>query len=364
MATLGLADLKDTALPSLWDSGELEQIRLADGTTFDQLEALVRAGLAEMNASLLSMSHYGDLFSVDDEAEQEYPIGVTNGVEEATEYGMPDPKRGATTGHMLPLKKWDRALGWTMMYLREARRAKLDADVRAAMNDIRDNWQKRLLTRFFTSTGNTVGSTSNADVPFADAGSTDSTYVPPDSPEGESFDTTHTHLLRHAAISDTNLATTVEHLQEHGHQSPFDCIASRTDVSSWTGLTGFKAPEWPGILYHASGVERANVPEMTTYLGYVETDYGIVRIWPTPRVPTNYYGLFKSYGPGDPRNSLKVRISQAWGWGWRLVPGTWVNAPQMVAVMYNEFGVGVGDRVGGVLVEIDSSGSYATPTIS
>ena len=33
MATLSFADLKETALPSLWDSGEIEKVRLADGTT-------------------------------------------------------------------------------------------------------------------------------------------------------------------------------------------------------------------------------------------------------------------------------------------------------------------------------------------
>jgi hypothetical protein len=81
----------------------------------------VRTGLTVLNGSLLDMPHYSDLFAVQDEPEVEYPIGVTNGWEEATEYGVPDPKRGATTGHMLPLTAFDRALGWTMMYLRKAR---------------------------------------------------------------------------------------------------------------------------------------------------------------------------------------------------------------------------------------------------
>jgi len=365
MATLGFADLRETAFPSLWDETEILKARLADGSSIEGMVADLQTGLRMMNASLLSMLHYGDLFAVQDEPELEYPIGMSNGFEDASEYGTPSPKRGATTGHMLPLKPYDRALGWTMRYLRKARRNKLDADVRSVITDARKLWQQKLLTRFFLSTGETVGSTANASVPVCDAGATDSTYVPPESPEGEAFTSSHTHLLRHAAISDANLGTTIEHLQEHGHSSPFDIIASRTDASSWTALTGFKAPEWPGIVYHSSAVERAQVTEVSDYFGYVETDYGVCRVWLTPRVPTNYYGAFKTYGPGDPRNPLRVRIDPNVGFGFTLVDGNWVNLPTHLVVVYIEFGVGIGeDRTNGVLVEIDTSGSYASPTIS
>ena len=365
MATLSSAGLKETSLPSLWDSGELEKVRLADGTTFNQVVADLQAGLRVLNASLLDMPHYGDMIAIQDDPQVEYPIGVSNGVEEATEYSVPTPKRGATTGHMLPLRQWDRALGWTMMYLRRARQARLDADVRSAVVDIKSHWQKQLLTRFFKMEGETVGSTGNASVPFADGGATDSSYVPPDSPDGESFTGSHIHFLRHSDITDANVTAAIEHLQEHGHRSPFDIIAARADAGTWTSLSGFKAPEWPGIVYHASTTERAAIPEITRYLGYIETDYGIARLWLTPRLPANYYGVYKSYGPGDPRNPLRVRINPNVGFGWQLVPGNWVNAPQLMAVLYSEFGVGVGeDRTNGVCVYIADSGSYTTPTIS
>jgi len=365
MATLGFADLRDTALPALWDVTEILKVRLADGSSIESMISDLQTGLRMLNGSLLAMPHYADLIAVQDNPEVEYPIGVSNGFEEASEYGIPEPRRGATTGHMLPLKAYDRALGWTMRYLRKARRNKLDADVRSVVTDARALWQQKLLTRFFTSTGTTVGTTSNADVPFCDAGATDSTYVPPVSPEGEAFDSTHTHLLEHAALSDANLAITIEHLQEHGHQSPYDIIAARADAGTWTGLTGYKAPEWPGIVYHASAVERAGVGEISDYFGYVETDYGVCRLWLTPRVPTAYYGAFKAYGPGDPRNPLRVRIDRNVGFGFTLVDGNWVNLPTHLVVIYTEFGVGVGeDRTNGVLVEIGSGGTYDTPTIS
>jgi hypothetical protein len=371
MATLGFADLKDTSLPSLWDAAELKKIELADSTSFEQIVQEVQVSLGGLNAELLGLPHYSGMFAVDDEAAMEYPIGVSNGVEEATEYGMPDPQRGATTGHMLPLKQWDRAMGWTMMYLRKHRAKKLDADVRSAITDARNHFQKRLLTRFFSSSGNTVGSTSNADVPLADGGSTDSNYVPPDSPEGESFTSSHDHILDTGDLTDdaigiTDLEYCVEHLQEHGHQGPYELIVPRGDLSSWTDVTGWKKPEWPGIVYHSSAVERANIAGIENYAGYIETQYGVCRVWATPRLESsgNYWGLFKSYGAGDPRNPLRLRIDPSYGFGWNIVPGNWVNSPVELLLMYAEFGVGIGeDRTNGVIAYTGGA-SWSDPTIS
>lgn len=363
MATLGFADLKDTALPSLWDAGEITKLKLQDGRTFEQLVGEVRAGLQILNGSFLDMPHYSGLFAVQDDVEVEYEIGVSNGFQVSSEYSTPDPGRGATSGHNIPLVPYDRGVGWTLRYLRKARADSLDADVRSVVRDARSLFQKQLLTRLFKMEGETVGTTSNASVPLADGGTTDSTYVPPESPEGETFLSTHDHFLRHDAINDTNFGTTIEHLQEHGHMSPFDIVAARADAASWVALTGFKQPEWQEIVYRTT--TTSNIAEISEYFGYIETDYGVCRLWITPRVPTNYYSAFKTYGAGDPRNPLRVRIDPDLGFGYNLAPGTWVNAPTFLAVPIAEFGVGIGeDRTNGVCVEIDAAGDYATPTIS
>lgn len=371
MALYGFGDLKDTALPSLWDTDEITKARLAEGASFEELVADVRVGLGGLNQEILGMPHYSSLFAVQDEPEVEYPIYTANGFEEATEYSVPDPRRGSTTGHMLPLKKYDRSMGWTMMYLREARRAKLDADIRSAMVDARDRWQKSLLNRFFSSTANTVGSTASADVPFADGGSADSTYIPPTSPGGETFAYTHEHFLdtsdtgiTSSTFDATAVNTAIEHLQEHGHESPFELIGARADAADWADVPGFKPPLWPGIAWQGSAVERAQIGEIGNYFGYIETDYGVARVWLTPRLPTENFGVYKAYGPGDPRNPLRVRINRQVGFGFRLVPGNWVNAPLDLLLIYIEFGVGVGeDRTNGVCVDLGASG-WTAPTIS
>jgi hypothetical protein len=319
--------------------------------------------MTEFNNSMLSMPHYADLLSVQDTVELEYPVGVTNGVQEATEYGIPNPMRGKTTGHSLPIKPYDRALGWTMMYLRKARMSSIDADVRSAVVDLRTNWQQKLLQRFFKSTGEIVGTTSGASVPFADGGTADSNYVPLPSPDGATFLYTHNHYLRYDTIANA-IAPAVKHVQEHGHAGPFDVIAADADAATWAALTTFKSPNWGGIIYRAAE-DRAAMSDIGNYFGYVETDHGIARIWLNPRVPTNYFGVFKAYGAGDPRSPLRVRIDPNTGFGWSLVPGNWVNAPTTLAVMYSEYGVGIGeDRTNGVAVYLNASGSYTDPTIS
>lgn len=364
MATLGFNDLKNVQVPSLWDLKTIKTIELADGTTFDIVVQQANAVLSVLSAELLAMRHYSNLFAVQQRPELKYAIGVTNGYEVASEYGTPAPRRGARTGHMLPLVKYDRALGWTQMFLRDADMDDIDADLRSLVTDSKKLLQQKLLARHFKMEGETVGTTSNASVPFADGGVTDTTFVPVETDQGNVFTSSHDHFVRQAALNDANLDTNVRNLQEHGHQSPFEVIASDADAASWAALTGFKQPEWAGIVYRAT-TDRANIGDVSDYFGYVESDWGIARIWLTPRVPTNYYSIYKAYGPGDPRSPLRVRINKNWGWGYKLVPGTYVNAPQLMAVSYNEFGIGIGeDRTNGVCVFISGSGDYITPTIS
>ena len=368
MAVIGFADLKNTALPALWDEDYLKKIELEDGTTFAQIAQLTQSALSALNAEILGMPGYSQLFSVQDGADVEYGIGVGNSFEEATEYGVPDATRGKTTGHMIPLKPYDSALGWTMMYLRKARRESLMADIKQMIVAGRKLYQQKLLTRFFTATANAVGSTSS-DVPFADAGSADATYVPPESPGGEVFTSSHEHFLD---TSDSGLTSTTfdnsclsvaaEHLQEHGYQGPYMAICSRTDIGSWAAVDGFKPPNWQGVNYQQSAVERAQFGDIRQYFGMVETDYGIINLWATPRLATQNFGLVP-LGLPDSEKPLRMRIAPRIGFGINLVPGNWVNAPQLLVVAYAEFGVGVGNRVGGVACDLGAS-TWAAPTIS
>ncbi len=132
MATglLGIADMKQFAIPVGWDAGELAKFQFAGtGTTYDQVITDIVTALSIVNSGLLNDPLYGAMLSVTTEMTVEYRDGTANGMNERTEYGEPDARRGTTIGHMLPLKSFDRKLGWTYDFLRKARPIQLEADI-------------------------------------------------------------------------------------------------------------------------------------------------------------------------------------------------------------------------------------------
>lgn len=364
MATLGWNDLKQRALPSNWDAARLTQLRLETGETYEQLLNEIAQALAAQNAALLADPLVTSLISVTTDAAMEYPIGVSNGFEDHTEYGKPDPKRAKTTGHMLPLLGFDRAFGWTWDYLRKARRLQIEADIASGMADLRNKWKQQIINRLFDSDALTIG-TSGKSVPLADGGTADSTYVPPMMPDRDTaFDATHDHIYAANGITQAILETAVNHLWEHGHDGPYDLLIAQADVSTWadaTAITGYVPAADPLIQY---GLSQDLARVSTDYIGVANTDYGACRIRANARIPTTYWAVYKSYGPLDQRNPLRVRYNEDFGIGAVLLAGDHIREfPLEYAILFLEFGVGVADRVGAVVAE-NTSGSWADPTIS
>jgi hypothetical protein len=367
MGTLGPRDLKDLALPTLWDQTYLQNVRLQGNRTFAELMAEVQAGVADFNANdLLNQEHYSALIAVQDTPEIEYATGTTAGVQEFVDYKIADPYRGATTGHILPRRVWNRVMGWTMLYLQRARQEQIDADLMSTFTDIRNHFQQRALQQFFRSTAVTVGA-SGKSVPFADGGTADSSYVPYTSPRGATFSSSHSHFLRQAAtLTNALVDAAVLTLWEHGHPAPYAGIIPQADIATWQALTNFRPPAWQDLVYNANTTIRANIPGISgDIVGYYESPYGLVALWATPRLPTGYYGMYKPYGALDPRNPLRLYVNPSIGLGWNVAPGQFINAPQYLAVLMAEYDFGVGaDRTNGVAVLNAGSGSYIDPAIS
>ena len=363
MATLGINDLKQYALPTYWDAAKLAQMNLEAGYTYERWLTDVATGLAMANAALLADPLIAGLISITTDAALEYRVGVSNGFQDHTEYSVPDQKRGKTTGHMLPLKPYDRGMGWTWDFLRQARRVQLDADVASAMEDLRNIWAQKILTRFFKSDYDAVG--SGRSMPLADGGTADATYVPTHMPDrGGTFLYTHDHVTEHNGITQAFLETEAENLWEHGHNAPFDLLVAEADISSWTNTTNVTGyvPRASALVRYGLTADLANVGE--DYIGAVDTNYGACRLRATGRLPTTYWGLYKSYGNLDQRNPLRVRYNPAFGIGCVLLAGDNIRTyPFEKAILFMEFGVGVTDRVGGIAC-MNTAGSFSTPTIA
>lgn len=365
---LGPNDLKNVSLPSAWDGAEMSRFALRDGTSYESLIRDINIAIAALNAELQS-GYFASLFSITADPGIEYRTGATSGFEDHTEYAQPDAQRGETTGHMLPLYKKDRKMGWTNDWLEEARRAHIDADIRAMITDARDAFQKALITRLFKmeeETGKKLGlGTGGYSVPFADGGAGAIAFTPPPyANRGGTFASTHDHFGRLSGITQANLETQVKHLWEHGIDGPYDLLVSLADLGSWTNttnVTGYIEKADPLVMYgNSESLARVGAE----YVGGVKTEYGFARLMPLGRIPTAYWGVTKTYGALDQRNPLKVRFDEKYGFGLKLVSENVSLYPLTGAVGVLKFGVGVADRVAAVLTENDTADDYATPTIS
>ncbi len=354
----GPRDTSSLVMLTGWDATALQNYRLADGTNYAAIVAQINAALGGLNADLASDPLWSTLISFTDQPEVEYRVGGTGGMQRHTEYGRPDAQRSATEGHMLPLLKWDRALGWTWDYLQDARIGQIQADIAMAVQDIRDTWRKQILTRLLQR-GDDSGAinglgTSGYSPGFATAAaSTDVDFVPP-TWGGTSFTSAHEHYvgISGGAFTVAALQDVRAELREHGHQPPFDVLIGVNDEVAVRALTGF-VPVAQQLVTYGTSVSLANfgmeADEIngSYYIGMIED----CRIRVVPGIP-QYYGFgYKTYGLNNPRNPVRVRV------------GKGQMAPQFVAMtdpragnattpiqylmVYGQFGVGVGDRTNG-----------------
>lgn len=375
MAVIGPRDTSLLGLPVGWDAAELEKYELQDGTTYLAVAQELEAAIGGLNSELASDPVWSAAISFTDIPEWEYRVGTSNGMSDYDEYSLPDPRRGDTTGHMLPLKAYDRRLQWTWDYLRKARMPQIEADILDAVKDVRDKFRVKLLTRVLKATddsGAALGLGSGGYSPgFAHtAGSTSVDFVPP-SYGGTNFANTHEHYVPiSGGVFTAAVFTDIRaELREHGHEAPFTVWIGASDESTVKALTGFTPVAQWGVNYAstvslAQGVNGGLINATGAYaIGVIDECQVIV----VPGMP-QYYGFgFKSYGANSQRNPLRVRLTKGQNRPQVLVmrdPRSGSGAyPFQNLMLFFEFGVGVGDRTAGTPRYVNnSSWSDGTPS--
>lgn len=355
MTQLGNRDTRDNVILTGIDAALLEKFRLADGTTYATVVAMAEARLSAFNSTLTGDRFWGMLTSYTDRPDTRYAVGNTAEMVAHTEYGRPDPNRAELAGHMLPLRKWDYALGWTADYLEEARLEDVEQDLGLALAAAETTWRKRLLTRLLKrgdDSGTVNGlSTTGLSPGFAtDAGSTGVDFAPP-SYAGTSFTTAHEHYVPDAGGAFTTAIFTdaASELREHGHEPPYEFLLSPSDESVVVALAEFLSVNEALI---NAGILSAQV----TFNGEAingKRPIGAIegfRVWVVPGMPDNYGFGFKSYGLNNPMNPLRVRVPVG-----QRAPALKLyrdnNNPGIYAIQnlmsQMAFGVGVGDRTNG-----------------
>ena len=371
MAKLGISDLKDMALPTGWDGAYITQQTLKDGTTFDEVFTRLATAAAAFNASLLNHTWLPLLAFQADEADfmPEYRQGARQGFEQSAEYAAPTVARSETSGHLIPLYPWDRALAWTWQYLRKARLTRIEADLIELTDSAMDIVEVRALRRLFRMEDDTVGSAGHS--PGFVTAASSITYTPPEY-KGQSFTSSHEHYLRQSTRGAAALAM-ARHLVEHGHQPPYEMFVHQLDAAAWAAVSDdtnqvyFRPVQDVQFQYAVDETIMAPTFARIQYFGALDIkEVGPVLLRGLYRVPDEYCAMFKPYGANDMRNPLW------WRGGDDPVAHNLVlyhlssfGRQPDVATGFMEFGFGVGmDRTNGVLCQIAASGSYTTPTIS
>ena len=363
MANLGPRDTSYLVMLTGWDATELQNFKLEDGTTYAQIVAQINAALGALNAEF-SSDWMAGLYSLTDQLEVEYRVGSSNGFDDHTEYGLPDPKRADTEGHLLPLKAYDRILGWTWDYLKRARTSQIEADIADAIKDARDKRRKLILTRVLkrgddSGAANGLGSSGYSPGFATDEGSTSVDFVPPAN-EGTTFDNTHEHCVGITGGEMTNAVFTdvYDELREHGHEPPFDFICGPTERDEVEALSTF-TPVGSALIRLGSTQDLAVVG--SEYFGVVGSYIQCREVRGMPQ----YYGFgYKSYGRMSQRNPLRIRLAKGKS-GLQVVarthPNAVSNSPLQNLMLEMEFGVGVADRTAGT-PRYNNSASWADGT--
>lgn len=371
---LGALSLLDKALPTGVDGTRLAEWSMRDGLTYGELANRLALALADANQEMVNK--WGWLFAITEEMYMEYGNGGTvTPMPELTDVDRPTARKGTTIGHMIELRNYGDAIGGTRHYFRDIRSAQISAAISIIVNSAKWRFEQKLLDRLFNTAETAIG-TGGYNVPFVRGTGGNVDFAPP-AWEGEAFDTSHNHYIGFATGSSKTLADQLnglaETLQEHGHEAPFDALCARADIATYAGLTKFvEIIDVEGLLAIDRGAESTGNQLFRTgnramgHFGDYQSDYGLIRLHGTARIPTTYTGMVKSYGQLDGRNPLAVRVHPDVGFGIYVAPETLPNddIPVKQLDVYFEFGVGVGmDRTNGAASELDD-GNYGVPEIS
>lgn len=371
---LGPRDLSSLTLPVGWDATELAKYQLVDGTSYTEVAADILGAVNTLNAEINSDPLWSSLVSYQDRPEVSYRVGTSNGFERHTEYGRPDPKRSETTGHMLPLLKWDRFLAWTSDYLEEALMPDIEADIADAIKDARDLFRKAVLTRLFqrgddSGAANGLGATGYSAGFATAAASTNVDYTPPAN-GGHTFTSAHEHYVTIAggAFTADVFKDARAELREHGHEPPYHFLIGLSDMDAVSGLTGFVPAPSLTVNYGQSvslaSLQMAAIAPGVYPLGAIHDHF----VYVVSGIPQYYGFAWKPYGANSARNPIRIRVNKGAS-GFAVGVQTDPNGGKPIIPLQNvmlrtAFGVGVYDRTNGTPRYVNHADTWAdgTPT--
>lgn len=365
------------------DAGRILNFENANGMNVTEIMQQLGSALGTANETLFE--RYGGLLYVTTDQFTRYRQGegTATSTPVKAEFSPAAMVRSAETGHMLPLREFEDALGWTYQYLRDAYPSQVDADIQLIVERWMNRIDLEILTRIFSETEYPQGASGGYSVPWAIGTGVNVPYIPPSWSDVD-FDSTHSHFLyANSTVTATALKSMLDNmilqLRHHGFAGRLVALVSDADFGTWLTVDGFVKMQPPGfqIIQQAGSTDstaavqvQAVTGEINGFpgelFGYYNGSRGVVELRYWSRIPTGYIFLTKSYGTNNPQNGVALRLHPREPFGLRPKIGvTSTLAPEIEYVqMRGMHGVGINRRLNGVAGYIaDGATEYVNPTI-
>ena len=359
----GYLDTRYIDFPAGVDVQYLQGLRTAAGVDFPRLLQELDRRLAAFNAGIDPLVAALVTPTTEPYADTTGPSAFE--VEERGEYTMARPQLAEGGAHMLPIRGYDVALGFTEDGLMNMSLARILTNIDSMLMGMRKLHRKLVLTRLTTDAEVRVSPKTVVTSPgFAGSGTGDNVFSRTTYPNGVALPGGYTHYYRIAAAAlAAGLLSAVQRLRRW-HMGPFDLIAPQAmldlvaAINPGNPTNGFVSAG-SELVRQGSGNSEAQV-DAALYLGVLFGDVRVRKAIDDTSDPV--IGVFKSYGSLSPQNPLAWRYDELRG------RNAFVRyrdlSPLVNARLLQDLGIGVNDRTSAVLVRVADSGGYVAPTIN
>lgn len=351
----GYLDTRYIDFPANVDVRYIEGLRMRAGWDFPRLLRELDSRLGALNTGLDPL--LAALITPTDQEFAETSIPTAFEVNEAGEYTIARPQLVEGQAHMLPLRPFDTALGFTEDGLEQMRLERILLNVDSLFLGYRAAYRKLILRRLTSDAEERVDTRTVVTSPgFAGSGTGDNVFGG-SYPDGTPFEGGFTLYYRVASGAlEAGLKTALARLRRL-NTGPFDLIGPQAMIDA-VAATGSFVKAGSALIRLGDGQSEALVDPMT-YVGVFDNDVRVRKAildYSDPNIT-----IFKSFGNLNPRNPL----------AWRFDPQKGRNAyvryrsmfPLDNAVVKQSLGIGVNNRTAVANIRVDAAGGYVAPAV-
>lgn len=360
----GILDTRYIDFPPGVDSAYLRGLQLRSGVSFPTVLEELDSRLQAFNATVDPLVAALITPTTESYADGTGPVAFS--VEERGEYTVARPQLVEGQAHMLPLRGYDVSLMFTEDGLQAMSLGRILTNVDSVLLGYRRLHRVKALERLFSNAEVRVAPKTTVTSPgFAGSGTGDNVFTRP-YPDGTALPGGYTHYYAantsNAGEFETVLEAAVARLAKW-QSGPLDIVGNSTTIGLIKALSGFT--KVGSALVRMSPNQAEALVDAATYVGVWTSKDGVdcrVRV-ALDELSTNHVGIFKSYGALDPMNPLAYRYDEVKGRNAFVRYRSLFPLDQ--AVVLQDFGIGVNNRVGAALIYAAAgAGSYTNPTWS